>query len=473
MAGADLKAGTNTHSGGDFVQPQAYGGTDIGPFRFILGGLYKNRNGWDHDNEAPDDGDNLKQQYASGQAAVDLGENHTISFGGYYSKFEREGKRDIQNVLTDRDATDDNADVFARYDGKFAQNYSVMLQAYHSEYKTDADLDPETTDPFFVTDEKYKRTQYEGRFNAKINSFASVTLGGDYRDDNRGADDISPEYDTHNTAGFGQIDMVFFERLNIVAGARYDDHSEFGSEWSPRVTGSYLITDFLRLKASYGHGFRAPTSYELFVTSYKRRGKDTYLGNPDLNPEKSRSFEVGLQSNLDIAQGLDMELTYFYNDIDDMIEAVLISSKGSGKSLKSTYRYENLSEAQTSGVEFLGNLRLPCGWKLGAGLTYLKTENKDTGEQLADQPEFKGNVNLQWHLAKLGLKTRVAYTWYTGIEDGMGNALDNHSTLDAWIGKDLFKDFQVYAGMKNILDEDTEDYEVQPAFVYAGIRWDY
>jgi outer membrane receptor for ferrienterochelin and colicins len=473
VAGADVKAGTNTDDGGELLLPQAYGGAGLGKFRFILGGNYKSRNGWDYDGEAPDDGDDLSQQCVNGQAAIDISKDHSISFGGYYNNFERTGMRDLQNTYTERDATDESSEVFVRYDGTFAEHFNLMLQAYHAEYSSDVDLTPATTDKYYLLWEEYKRTQYEGRFTAKFNDMVSATLGGEYREDTRAEDDISPEYNTENAAGFGQLDMLFFERLNIVAGLRLDDHSEFGSEWSPRVALSFMVNEYLRLKGGYGHGFRAPIPYELYVTSYKKRGKDTYLPNSELEPETAQSFEVGLQSSLPVAKGLDMELTYFYNDIDNMIEAALQSTSGSGKSAKSTYKYENITAAETSGLEFLGSLKLPCGWKLGAGLTYLSTENKETGEQLASQPEFKGNLNAQWHIASLGLRARLSYTFYSGVEDGSGNSLDDYSILDAYLAKDIYDGLQVYAGMKNMLDEETGDYNIQPAFVYLGVKWDY
>ena len=63
MAKADLKVGTNTSSGGGAILPQALVGSDFDPFGFVLGASYRSRNGWEHDNVAPDDGDDLEQQY--------------------------------------------------------------------------------------------------------------------------------------------------------------------------------------------------------------------------------------------------------------------------------------------------------------------------------------------------------------------------------------------------------------------------
>ncbi|KIX15407.1 TonB-dependent receptor plug domain-containing protein [Dethiosulfatarculus sandiegensis] len=472
-AEADIKAGTNTGSGGQTFLPQGLIGAGLGKFRFLASGSFKNRNGWEHDNEPPDDGDEVKQQYGAGKGVIDFSENHSVSFGGSYNNFERIGQRDIQNTLAERDATDKISDVFLRYDGKFTKNTNLMLQAYHSEYETDVDLNPAIKSPFLLLNEKYKRTQYEGRFNAKLNEMLNLTLGAESRQDTRGSDNLSTEYDTDNHAGFGQLDMLFFDRLNLVAGVRLDDHSEFGSEWSPKMAASFIINPNLRLKASYGHGFRAPTSYELYVTAYKRRGKDIYLPNKDLEPETTDSYEIGLQSNLDVAEGLDLELTWFRNDIDDLIEAMPLASKAKGKSKVKRYQYSNIAEATTSGLELLGNLRLPFNFTFGAGMTCLDTENKDTGEQLPNQPRFKGNLNATWKLKDLGLKTRLSFNWYSGQEDGLGNSLDDYSVVNAWVGKDLCQSFMLYAGMKNIFDTDREEYNIAPAYVYLGVRWEY
>jgi outer membrane receptor for ferrienterochelin and colicins len=348
-----------------------------------------------------------------------------------------------------------------------------MLQAYHSEYQTDVDLSPMVKDPFLLTKEDYKRTQYEGRFKTKFNDMFNLTLGAESRQDTRGSDNLNPEYDTDNQAGFGQLDMLFFDRLNLVAGVRIDDHSEFGSEWSPKLAASLSINPNLRLKASYGHGFRAPSSYELYVTAYKRRGKEIYLPNKNLEPETTDSYEIGLQSNLDLAKGLDVELTWFRNDIEDLIEAMPLASPKQGKSKVKRYQYANISQAVTSGLELLGSLHLPFNFSFGAGMTYLNTENKDTGEQLPYQPRFKGNLNAGWGHADWGLRARVSYNWHSGREDGLGNDLEDYSTVSAWVGKDLCESLMLYAGMKNIFDTELEEYELEPAFVYLGVRWEY
>lgn len=65
-------------------------------------------------------------------------------------------------------------------------------------------------------------------------------------------------------------EIYIFDDLYLLAGLHYDNHSEFGDHWIPRVSAVYSLLDNLRLKASYGKGFRAPSISELFLTSLRR-----------------------------------------------------------------------------------------------------------------------------------------------------------------------------------------------------------
>lgn len=465
----DAKTGSNARGGGGAFLPQGYLGSSLGPARFILGGEYMKKNGWEYDNVAPDDGDHLERAYVSGQAAVDLGKQHSVSFGGYHGNFERTGERELQSKLTERETTERSREVFLRYDAALAEKRKLMLQAYQTHYSIGANLTPNIPDPYTANDEEYTRTQYEGRFSTELNKNILATVGAEYREDQRGDDTLTPKHANHNLASFGQLDMTFLERLNLVAGARWDEHSEFGSEVSPRLSMKWAFNDYLALKGGFGTGFRAPSSYELYVTSYRRQGKDIYQANTDLEAETSQTYEVGLQAKLPVSKGLELEANYFNTEIDNLIDSVLKSRTKSGY----VYKYENISEAKINGVELIGSQRLPHGWRLGASVTLLDPKNEETGQQLASQARTKCNANVQWHIASLGLKLRTSYTWYNGVEDGAGGSLDDASSLDLWAGKDVGKGMQLYAGVKNLLDDESSTYSVSPQFYYLGLRWTY
>jgi outer membrane cobalamin receptor len=79
---------------------------------------------------------------------------------------------------------------------------------------------------------------------------------------------------------------------NTIGGARYDDNDRFANFTSPRVTGAYLHRETsTRLHGSWGKGVQNPTLTELFGFFA------TFVGNPDLKPENSENWDVGIEQS--------------------------------------------------------------------------------------------------------------------------------------------------------------------------------
>ncbi|HEX8619502.1 MAG TPA: TonB-dependent receptor, partial [Thermoanaerobaculia bacterium] len=98
-------------------------------------------------------------------------------------------------------------------------------------------------------------------------------------------------------------------RLELSAGARYDDYETFGSEVSPRVAAAW-IAGRNKIRAAYGEAFRAPYVGEMF---------SPFGGNPNLRAERSRSFEAGVDHYFTNAS---LSLTYFNDRYRDLITNV-------------------------------------------------------------------------------------------------------------------------------------------------------
>ncbi|WP_249963678.1 TonB-dependent receptor domain-containing protein, partial [Histophilus somni] len=97
-------------------------------------------------------------------------------------------------------------------------------------------------------------------------------------------------------AVFGQYSLEY-EALRIDGGIRYDHNSQFGNVATYNLGASYEILPDLVLRSSYATGFRAPTFNDLYYP---------LSGNPDLNPEKSGSYELGLNWRIGARTSLDM-----------------------------------------------------------------------------------------------------------------------------------------------------------------------
>ncbi len=156
-----------------------------------------------------------------------------------------------------------------------------------------------------------------------------------------------------NRGLFGQWQQDFGQH-SLQAGVRRDDDSQFGGETTGSLLWGWNFTEHLRLGASYGTAFKAPTFNELYFPGY---------GNPELGPETSRSFELSLRGEHGKAR---WALHAFDTRIDDMIafDASLGDSGGPN----------NIDRARIRGIEAEGGVRV-ADWDLRASLTRLDPRN--------------------------------------------------------------------------------------------------
>lgn len=158
--------------------------------------------------------------------------------------------------------------------------------------------------------------------------------------------------------------------LRVDLGLRHDDNSAFGSHTSPRAGLLLRLGAHDRLHASWGEGFRAPSVGELFFAG---------SGNPDLEPEISRGYELGWVHE---RPGLRAAVTGFDNRITDLIDFDL-----------ATFTNVNIGRARTRGLE--GSLRLADGiFAAELNGTWTEAENRDLDLPLLRRPEWKSNLVL-------------------------------------------------------------------------------
>ena len=113
-----------------------------------------------------------------------------------------------------------------------------------------------------------------------------LTVGSDAVHDGIVSDTTFPVTSRRVTGVFGEYQGRFGAE-QFTLSARHDDNSQFGGKTTGSVAWGYHFTRDLRLVASYGTGFHAPSFNDLYYP---------YFGNPALRPETSRSVEVGLDA---------------------------------------------------------------------------------------------------------------------------------------------------------------------------------
>lgn len=456
--------GQRTYSDQHDERGRAFIGNSWGRFGFLLAGGLQEKDYYDRDGVAPNDGDDISLRSLAGRFSFDINDAHGLLAG-----FEHIYKNDIglryqQQLDRKWDHVDERTNYFLQYNGNISPLFKLMLRANHSDQKNHTNLDPPTST--VDEEEKSDLDQLEGRFTGIIGKHL-LTFGTEYRD--TGLEEGSGiEHDVENLSFYAQDEYQIFDPLYLVFGVRLDDHSEFGSEWTPRTSLVYNMFDNLRLKASYGTGFRAPSISELFITSYRSQGKSIYEPNPDLEPETSKSYEIGLEGEYKRFRGRIMA---FKNEIEDLIDAVYYRSVGSGKKTEYYYRYQNISKVNISGVEFGWNLDMSHGFLLSGNLAYLDTEDEETGEELEGRPDFKGSVKLGYNHLPLGIHANIRVN-YIGERYYASGDKDDLTVMDCYFSKKMSDRVKMFAGVDNIFNSGGDEGR-EPTLFYCGVSLSY
>ncbi|RUO43625.1 hypothetical protein CWE15_00020 [Aliidiomarina taiwanensis] len=268
----------------------------------------------------------------------------------------------------------------------------------------------------------------ESKFYRDINT-ARLTLGAEWRYEKLEHNAFSGGGDSAvHKAALAQYEMDLVEDVYLTLGGRLDHHEFFGSEFSPRAYAVWLIQPDLSLKVGYGHGFKAPTLKQI-SPDYRFDGPHTFLGNENLQPETSDSWEVGLRYE---GINFNFSATVFHNDIQDLISSVCIERCG-GR-FGHVNQYVNLDQAQVTGFEFESAMPLHERVQLTNSYTYTDAKNKQTNEGLPARPRHQGSLGL--HIDWLANTLSSAIDWqyigkqhtatYTGLV-----ALPSYSLLNA------------------------------------------
>jgi outer membrane receptor for ferrienterochelin and colicins len=274
----------------------------------------------------------------------------------------------------------------------------------------------------------------------------------------------SPIADSFTAALFLEDQIHFTDRFKLTAGARYDYHDYFGSHLSPKAYLNYDLTDAFTIKAGWAQAFKAPNLRQLnpnWVTTSRGRGCGAVggpcemVGNPDLQPETSNSFEGGFVYDDGAWQG---GLTYFYNLIDDKITSARVPSLITPDGVKFVQQI-NVDKARSQGLE--GFLTIPVHSQISwtNSFTWLfESRNLETGMPLSADPEFSFHTNVAWQATeKLNLSTTLNYygkqvDYVLAPETLTAQNVDPYFIADVAMKYDFNENFSTKLGVNNVFD---------------------
>lgn len=391
------------------------------------------------------------------------------------------------------------------------KNHSkTQVRLYHTGYSTRTDLSYERDG------QQYEQTFFEQRFwrpevqhEYWIRGLHALTAGTGIVAESVEATRYPGRKSFANRYLFVQQEWAWGQRWTIVAGARLDAHTVYGTQLSPKFSARYQLHRHLILRGSWGTGFKAPDFRQLYLNFHNAIAGYAVYGSEELAPmldqlmregqvaevffapggghlraERSRAINLGLRFMP--SERWTCEINYFRHDISNLIESQVFARRTNGQNI---FSYRNVSEVFTQGIE----ADLACQWskslRLSAGYQWLVAKDKQVlgqiarGELFARDPqtlvtrrvtaqEYGGLFGRSRHMYNFRLfythprsgwegSLRGVYRGRYGLADLNGNLIldrpdeyiDGYWTVHLTCARTIGPHLCLQAGIDNLLDQ--------------------
>ena len=256
-----------------------------------------------------------------------------------------------------------------------------------------------------------RTAEYQGNWNYSNQSF--FAFGYDFEQE-RGITNIAPPL-RNNHGLFANHQHSIGGRLFLTESVRLEDNSVFHRKATPRFAASYFLNPSTRLKASAGMGISEPSFLQNFAND------PTFVGNRALRPERSRSFEAGIERHF-LGSALVVEETVFDNRFRDLIVFTPLAPP-------SLSTWINLEGSRALGLESSARFRM--AWmRVRAQYTFLDTRvtaaaspasaATGIGQELPRRPRHSASVDFTAALRRGFVSVNTTFVGERQDSDGVG-----------------------------------------------------
>ncbi|MGO2137296.1 TonB-dependent receptor domain-containing protein [Marinobacter sp.] len=338
-----------------------------------------------------------------------------------------------------------------------------------------------------------KKKEEVSTFNTQGTLFMGnhmLTFGGQYKyedlvDESNGllgtVDSASSKVDRWIAAVFAEVEWSVTNDLNVTTGVRYNDDELFGGHLSPRLYANYHLTPEWTFKGGVSTGYRQPSLPDATEGFGRRTGgpnspaphsRALIIGNEDLDPETSTSYELGFVFD-DRLVDMNASVMLFHTDFKDKIAEDRFCDSGGDSDDPSTWnctyegndylflsKRENIDKAMMRGVELTFDYGITETVGFSSSYTFTHSEQKSgdyKGEPLNKIPKHMLNAGLDWQT------TALLNLWLDGnvrgeTSDSLGRKSMDEGTpgygfVDAGLTYQLNESARVKAGVYNIGDK--------------------
>ena len=405
-----------------------------------------------------------------------------------------------------------DANAHLRFDHTPSEKDRLEYEFYYTNYVTNEQtVDPIDNAVLLDNDFDQRLFRPEVRYNHSFSSSDILTVGAGLNFETLDRSLFSGRVRFDSQYVFAQYDFKPLHKLNVIAGARFDNHSVYNSQLSPKLSVRYELTEAWSFRGSVGSGFKAPDFRQLYLDfsnvaggGYSVFGKEVEaagiqrleangelsglavdpsgLGEP-VEAESSVGYNAGFGYRKGRFRG---DLNFFRNDFQNLIDTRILASRTNGQNV---FGYINRERVYTQGLEVdiqlrvMENLNIATGYQLLYAFDKDKEDAVDNGEVFARDPEtlealrlgredYFGLENRSRHTLNFKVfyempqwdsnaNLRVVYRSRFGLADVNGNDLlddfddsfvGGYALVNLALGKTFFEHYQLQLGADNLLD---------------------
>ncbi|MCI0427874.1 MAG: TonB-dependent receptor [Nitrospiraceae bacterium] len=332
----------------------------------------------------------------------------------------------------------------------------------------------------FSSDLEILNRRLEWQHNFRVGKPLLLTAGYQFREEQGDASGFfgaeQPNKLISSHAGFAQAQVNLWDRLFVTGGVRHDSYNVFGDATTYRVTAGYLVKETgTKFRGSYATGFKAPTMNDLFFQGF---------GNPNLQPEKSKSMDIGIDQSL-FEDRLQLSAGYFWNRFENLIQ---FASSFTPLCPASSFGFcpINVAAAKTQGWEFSFKFRIMNGLDVRGQYTYTLTRAFDNSinplgedKRLARWPIDQATIGFSYQPIEAA-RINVDYRFVGARNNTLSNSPDQRQgsfgVVNASATYDITKNWQIFGRVDNLLNQKYEEilfFGTPVRSVFGGVKFTY
>jgi vitamin B12 transporter len=335
------------------------------------------------------------------------------------------------------------------------EHWSLSVLAGRSEDNQDNLLDDPTTSDSEVLASEFdtERRHASVQSDLSLSNAHTLSIGVDYFDDRIASTTAFDARSRDNVGTFAQYQAQLGAH-RLLAAARYDDNEQFGGYETGSLGWKWRLDEAWSLTATWGTAFGAPTFNDLYFPGFS---------NPNLDPETSRSYELGVGWT---SSPVTVALTAFERDVDDLIVYDA-----------SIFAPNNLNSARIRGLEADVDTSLGA-WTMSLGFAALDPRNRTSGADfdnyLPRRPRHSGHFEIGRAFGAFDGRVRVTAEGSRYDDVANTNRLGSYAIVDLVLDYALTPRWSVQGKLANALDREYRTvrlYNQDDRTVFVALRY--